>query len=466
MKRTFHRALPVFLALALSFICSGLGTPAFAASAIYVNDGSNVLGTDIGSAYAVGGSDSASVVGDSYALTGNGTVRVGEAPGGDGSTVTAPIQIARIGLDYYYSSSRDSSVSFANLKNSVGSGFDFGYYDSSRVFHKISTTDASSVTVAITGSGREVTVTNDIGGILYVNSQADYNLAIHPICYDGKAVTAYNGHTYYGDFEFYRYISNRLTVINVLDLEDYIKGVITIEMSPSWPIEALKAQAVCARTYYAKSIGNYAAYGFDVTDDPYCQAYIGTGRSNANSDAAVEATRDLYVTYNGSLCTTFYFSSDGGGTENSENVFVARLAYCRGKADPYEDAVPQSVNGKKSWSYNFTNEALGSKLGIGSVAKSDVTYSSTGNVIKIVFTDVSGNTKTIAKSSCYSSLGLPSLHYTVTADDTSFTFSGSGFGHNVGMSQFGAYSMAKNYGKTYQDIIKFYYTGVSISTGV
>lgn len=472
MKHTYHKAIAFILAAIFSASVLILGTGASAAGSIYVNDGSGVLGTDIGSAYAVGGDSSVSVIGDSYALTGDGTVKVGQ-PGGedDGTTVNASITTARIGLYYYYSSSRDSSLESANLQNEVGRGYKFGYYDSNRVFHELASTNETKITMKPTGSGREVSVyITGTNTVIYRHSNSSYNLAVRPASTGGKTETWFKGNTYYGDFEYYRYIDNKMTVINVVNVEDYIKGVVSIEMSSSWPIEALKAQAVCARTFFAKSAGNYARYGFDVTADTYCQAYLGTSRSSSNSDAAVDQTAGKYITYNGSLCTTFYFSSDGGATEDCENIFVAALPYCRGVVDPYEQDVPESMNRNKTWTRTFTAAELSAKLnkyGITNLASITPEYSRMGNVIKLTFTDVNGNKATVAKASCYSVIGLPSIRYTIEkTNNNTFIFRGSGWGHNVGMSQFGAYSMAAYHGCNYQQIIKFYFTGVNISTGV
>ena len=482
MKCTLLRLASVLLALALVFSITGIGNTAIAASTIYINDSNGILGVDIRSAYVVG-SQGTSVAGDTYVITGTGTTKVGQAGAGDlpsaaedGSTVSIPQTTMKIGINYYYSTDRDSSLESASLENKVGSGYEFGYYDSARVFHGVSGTAQTKITMKPTGSGREVTVyITGTDTVLYTHTNASYNLAVHPLSSSGKAQTWFKGYTYYGDFEYYRYKGGgRLTVINVLNIEDYVKGVVPIEMSNSWPIEALKAQALCARTYAAKSIGSistYAEYGFDITDDTYCQAYLGTSRAGTNSDAAVDATRGKYVTYNGALCTTFYFSSDGGGTESSENVFYSALPYCRGVIDPFEESVPATMNKYKSWSYTMTAAKIVSELGTGygitNLAAINPTYSATGNVIKLEFVDVNGNKATISKDSCRTVLGLNSIHYTVTKNsDGSYTFAGSGWGHNVGMSQFGAYAMAQYYSCNYLQIIRYYFSGVNISIGV
>ncbi|MEG1166194.1 MAG: SpoIID/LytB domain-containing protein [Oscillospiraceae bacterium] len=450
------------------------GQSANAAGTIYVNDSQSTLSGDIGSAYVIGGTGSSSIAGGDNAITGDGIRKVGQAavptpdPGDDGSTISVKNNIARVGLYYYYNNARDTALLSANLQNKVGSGYQFGYYDSTRVFHGMGGTTETAITMTPTGAGQEVTVTQTgTGRVLYVhNGGSGTRLAVRPNSNSGKAETWFKGHTYYGDFEYFRYVGNKLTVINVLDLEDYIKGVVPYEMSPSWPLEALKAQALCARTYFASS-SNYGQYGFDLTGDTYSQAYLGTERANSATDAAVDATAGKYITYNGKLCSTFYFSSDGGGTEDCENIFVAALPYLRGVIDPYEQDVPASMNSYKSWQREFTGEQLAAKVGLsGAVVSVSPEYSDTNNVIRLTLSNASGDSKTLTKYACCTGLSLPSVHYTITQSGNTFVIDGSGWGHNVGMSQWGAYSMAKNHGMNANQIIKFYFTGVKISTGV
>jgi len=555
----------------LSFISAGLlicmmlgyWDCAEAAGQIYVNNGQNILSGDIGSAYVVGGSGTVSVAGGAYAITGNGVQNIGQPTttpptttkpipdgGEDGTTVSVNTTKARIGLYYYYSDTRDTALSYANLENEVGSGYQFGYYDSSRVFHQLGSTGITTITMVpdlntavpvgtvgcyhirlpkiyadfasaqadaskysggfpayingayyamvgnyqsasgassaqttlgitgtvFTGSCNCVAVTKtDTTKILFeFDCGTASSLAVHPVA-DTKAKTWFKQNVYYGDFEYYRYVNDELTVINVVNVEDYIKGVILAEMSNSWPIEALKAQALCARSYYATNAGTYLPYGFDVTADTYSQAYKGISLATENSNTAVDETAGEYITYNGKICSTLYFSSDGGGTEDSENIFTNALPYCRGVIDPFEDAVPASMNSRKSWSVQISASDIATKLNnkgysIGSITSVTAGYSDTNNVISLTFTDSSGKCVNVSKGTCFSiccgTLGLNSVHFTITKNNDTYVFNGGGWGHNVGMSQFGAYSMAKFSGLNYRQIIRFYFTGVNISKGI
>jgi stage II sporulation protein D len=313
---------------------------------------------------------------------------------------------------------------------------------------------ASKWCVVVTKSGtRQILFEYDCG--------TSSSLGILPRSDGGKTLTWFKGYKYYGGFQYTRLDGGNITVVNYVGLEDYVKGVVPYEMSASWPLEALKAQALCARTYVASNVNTYAKYGFDVTNDTYSQVYRGAGGANAVSDAAVDATAGKFVRYQGKLCSTFFFSSDGGATESSGNVFSTAYPYLAGVMDPFEAAVDFKY---KTWTYTFSGEELAAKLAskgrsIGPVTRVSPTYSITGNCVKISFSDAAGTVVTYSKTSVYNAIGLPGCHFTVSGDSSGYTFSGGGWGHNCGMSQWGAYSMAKVYGYDSEDIIRFYFTG-------
>ena len=332
--------------------------------------------------------------------------------------------------------------------------------------------DASGVAgVVHTASDRCVVVTStDDGSILFeFDCGESRSLAVQP---KGQ-LTWFKGYKYSGGFEYVRRTGGQLTVINVVDIEDYVKGVLPYEMSSSWPIEALKAQALCARTYVASHFNSLSTYKADVTNDTYSQAYLGHSES-ATIDAAVEATAGQYITYNGKLIDAMYCSSTGGATEDSENVFYSAVAYLRGRVDPYE-AAADDINTNASWTETLTGSAIANIVNgyghsLGTVQSIETELSDSGNVIGITFKDANGGSVTFEKSSCYAlvtgRLGLNSIHFEVAKSGNSFVFTGGGWGHSVGMSQYGAYAMAKSYGFTYDQIINFYYTGVELSRGV
>ncbi len=381
--------------------------------------------------------------------------------------------IVKVGLNYYYSANRDSGLAEARLENAVGKGYAYGYYDSQRKFVELGRTDAGQLSMRIIGS-TGIGVYNTLSEELIYkldNTDSSHMLGICPLSEGEESITWFAKNKYYGGFEYTVLGGNKITVINVVDIEKYVMGVCAREMNENWPIEALKAQAVAARTYVQKSIKNTSYYtrcGFDVTNDTYCQAYSGCFDVGNNIRDAVKATENQYITYNGGFIDALYFSSDGGATEDNVNVNGNNAhPYLKGVIDIYE-ASTDSINYMSSWSVIFTPKQLAEKLALGGiVTKAEPTFSEMGNVIKLVLTSSSGETRTLQRGGCRTSLGLNSIRYEINIDENgNFVFKGRGWGHNLGMSQFGAYGMAKHYEKSYKEILGFYYTGVGLSNGI
>lgn len=311
------------------------------------------------------------------------------------------------------------------------------------------------------------------GAILFeFDCGKDLNLAVSPQTSYEPAVTWFKGYRYHGDFEYVRRSGDKLTVINIVDIEDYVKGVIPYEMSGSWPIEALKAQALCARTYAASHFNANSYYGFDVTNDTYSQVYRGLTGATSTSDAAVEQTAGIYILYAGEPISAMYCSSNGGATEDSENITGNAVGYLRGKVDSFE-AAAADINANSSWTDTLTRSQLAEKantlgFSIASADSIEITYSDTGNVIGMKLTDSNGRSASFSGKACYefctSTLGLKSISFEISENGDSVTFNGSGWGHSLGMSQFGAYAMAKVYGFTYDQIVNFYYTDITLAS--
>lgn len=334
-----------------------------------------------------------------------------------------------------------------------------------------------------------------------------------------QPVTWFKGYRYYGSFRYERLDGQDITVVNILPLEDYVKGVVPYEMGPSWPLEALKAQAVCARTYAMITMGKHEKYHFDLCNTTDCQAYHGLNSANDTTDQAAEETSGKLAYYNGDLAQTYYMSSDGGATENVSNVWTSTKTYpyLAGIVDPYETAIADQIP-QYSWTTSFTKTELAEKLQSKGYQCAPIVdfriaqYTPTGNVLTITFVDANGAEWSFSKEKVRTFLGLRSIRYeisgggkyyvdgdkntitsvigayaidgsgsiaqvtgsagpyVITSEGTSalqsagstFTISGTGWGHNVGMSQWGACSMAQQ-GCTYDQILKFYFTGIDIN---
>jgi stage II sporulation protein D len=153
---------------------------------------------------------------------------------------------------------------------------------------------------------------------------------------------------------------NGLMAVNALDLESYVRGVVAGESPSSWPAEALKAQAVAARTYALAT--RKPVTGFDQYPDTRSQVYNGISGERATSDAAVSATTGEVVTYNGQPVVTYFFSTSGGRTENVENSFLGSSPqpWLRSVDDPYDNVSPKHRWGPYRWSFRTVKRKLGS----------------------------------------------------------------------------------------------------------
>ena len=251
--------------------------------------------------------------------------------------------------------------------------------------------------------------------------------------------TWFKGYRYYGGFRYERIGGGDLTVVNIVDLETYIKGVVPYEMSSSWPLEALKVQAVCARSYAYINIhsGKHTSYHFDVCNTTDCQAYYGAGTNSSSyqaterTDRAVDETAGEYAWYDGQVIEAFYSSSHGGASESVYNVWGTSLEqypYLCGVEDPYE-ADMASKNSYSSWTVSYTSSELAQRLeNYGYDASSGIesltlTYSDLGNVIQVRVNYRDGGSDTIRPSSMRSVFGISSIRFTVNGQAAS---SGSG----------------------------------------
>ncbi|MEB3357960.1 MAG: SpoIID/LytB domain-containing protein [Synechococcales bacterium] len=261
-----------------------------------------------------------------------------------------------------------------------------------------------------------------------------------------------------------------LTAINVVDLEHYLYSVVGSEMPTNWPLEALKAQAVTARTYvlYKRQRGTNPL--FDVGDTTTWQVYGGLAKEASTTQAAVEATRGQVLTHNGQLIEAVFHSSSGGHTENVEDIWSSPRPYLRGVVD-FDQGAPVF-----QWMEQVSAADLRQKIsGVGNVLS--MTPEQTTPRGRIVTMRVTGDTgsRVIRGDELRRALGLRSTLFTVTPQfgrvasagnvasaPTVFFISGRGFGHGVGMSQWGAYGMAAH-GYNYQQILGHYYQGVGLS---
>lgn len=272
---------------------------------------------------------------------------------------------------------------------------------------------ASQLTIKLVSGAFQVTDTAT-GKVLYTSAAGADHIAIHP----NSDLTWFKGYQWHGDFVYRRASDGNITVINYVGLEDYVKGVLPYEIDPDWPAEAQKAQAVCARSF-ALGTSKHNEY-YELCNTTNCQVYLGANRATEASDAAVDATQGEYLTYNGEPVIGYFFSSDGGATEDAVNVWGGDYPYLQGKEDPYETY-------DSSWSVTLTAEEIRQKLvsagySIGTVANVEVTRrTDTDNVNEVTVTDTTGKQVVIRRDDCRTVFGLDSIRYTITPNASANT---------------------------------------------
>ena len=215
--------------------------------------------------------------------------------------------------------------------------------------------------------------------------------------------------TYRGSLEV-RASGSSLQAINVIDVEDYVRGVVAEESPASWPIEALKAQAVAARSYGLST--GIRGGTFDLYDDTRSQAYGGVGAETAKTDQAVSSTRLQVVMYGARIAQTFFFSTSGGHTENNEFSSLGfgqpAVPYLRGVDDPYEvDAGSPYEHWKRKFTVSRISSALRS-IGLRGKLK-NVMVTQRGTSPRIVHATLigTGGQRTVNGPQLRTALGLP-----------------------------------------------------------
>ena len=376
-------------------------------------------------------------------------------------------------------------------------------------------------------------VAADTGETLYLFDHSELDLGVRPnFTQPTDEVFTLDGSAQYrGGAGLKRMGGGNIRLANVVDLEQYLYSVISREMSPSWHVEALKAQAVCARNYALNNLGKHeSTYGVDLCNTVCCQAYPGISSETENSYAPVDETRGIFLTYEGELAETFYCSSMGAMTEDVKNVWGSSYPYLVSVDNSYEDTqnIPNGVWSKTVTAAELTEIMRSKGYEVGNVTDVQVLETTpAGRVLRLrvsgtageqvferescrlVFGDIvysqmytvtrggqtTVNVPQIAVSSGTENTALPmdevyiagsggttqifqeNVLCVVSADgqteyarseqtagggpDT-YTFSGQGWGHAVGMSQYGAKGMAEN-GYTYDQILTHYFQGTKLT---
>ncbi len=267
--------------------------------------------------------------------------------------------------------------------------------------------------------------------------------------------------------------------IEEVNIEDYVCGVVANEMPANFNVEALKAQAVASRTYLAsKSFNKCAnANGADICNSVHCQVYtpkevrLSKWEDNkadeywSKIEQAVYATKGEVMSYNGDLVMyPQFFSTSSGQTENSEDANWGKIPYLRSVKSTGEEIAPK-YKSEKVVNINKLVQDINSNYPKANLLESDIensisvlSRSEAGGVVEMQIGEESIN-----GSEFRFLVGLNSTNFTYEIEGSNIIFNCKGYGHGVGMSQWGAEAMAKS-GSSYDEILKHYYTNININS--
>lgn len=271
---------------------------------------------------------------------------------------------------------------------------------------------------------------------------------------------------YYSSNMNVRVKRNNTGIIEEVPFEEYVVGVLAGEMPVSFDLEALKSQAVAARTYVMKKMTTNQKKDYDVIDTVENQVYISEEELKEKWDKdfeqkinkikqAVIETKGEYLTYGGEIIEALFFSTSVGKTENSEEIFSKKLPYLRSVDSSWDEEVSPVFND----SFEFSLQEFYDRLNIDYNEK--LTFkitktTSTGRVKEIII-----NGKKFTGSDIYNNLNLRSTFFSMNQLGNNIIVTTKGYGHGVGMSQYGALAMAKK-GYKYNEILEYYYQGTKL----
>ena len=285
------------------------------------------------------------------------------------------------------------------------------------------------------------------------------------VCYKEEVDNNYN--FIFSDNSYIRVKRNSNGTIERMPFEDYIVGVVAGEMPASFDIEALKAQAVASRSYALTKMLQNVNNQYDVIDTIANQVYLDEEklRNNwknsydeniAKVKEAVLKTKGEYLTYKGNVVNALFFSTSVGKTENVSDVFGSKLPYLVSVDSSWEENVSPVFKVNYTYSLNDFYAGLNIPYSKNLTIKA-IDTTSTGRIKKVLINNIEFTGSEVA-----SKLSLKSAYFIIEQQNDMVLITTKGYGHGVGMSQYGAYGMAK-LGYKYKDILKHYYTGVEIS---
>jgi stage II sporulation protein D len=255
---------------------------------------------------------------------------------------------------------------------------------------------------------------------------------------------------------------NTLQIVNRVGLEEYLYGVVTKESVASWPPEALKAQAIASRTYALYQAQHRQDRDYDMVDDEGSQVYGGVEGESGAGRRAVDDTRSMVLAYRGRPIYAMFTANAGWSTGDPKYIFNQPLAYLTATPDPYS---PGETMGRWTRRYSASEIRrklfdIGVRLGPMRAIQPRLTCPS-GRIVRAAIVDDRGSHEMRTRPTLGRALNLPEILLDVRREGDNFVFTGGGFGHGVGLSQWGAKAMAER-GFSAKEILTFYYRGAEL----
>lgn len=268
-----------------------------------------------------------------------------------------------------------------------------------------------------------------------------------------------NDRYFKGDVQILRQQDQRLSVINYIELEDYVKGILYHEASHYWPMEALKAQAITCRTYAVYQMRENRLKDYDVTSDIYSQVYGGFTSERYRTNKAVDETSEKILTYQDKVFPAYFHATCAGHTEDASLLWNIDIAPLKGVACSFCKESPHF-----NWNYVVSKKEIEEKLVKAGYNISNIKEiiimgrDKSGRIIELKIRSPKKEVKITAKD--FRNIASPNLikstNFNLSIINDDLVFEGFGWGHGVGLCQWGAYFMAKK-GFSAGEILKFYY---------
>lgn len=399
------------------------------------------------------------------------------------------------------------------------------YEDAEKILSDLLEKTGKACFEILSGSNYRIRMTGTFGTILIDVDEHYAYPQFRPLDINekGARVVVLGSRAYRGRLEIGRYNKHKLTAVNIVSLEEYLYGVVPSEMPSTWPQEALKAQAVCARSYALIKAGyggeSNAKKGYKIVDTVSSQVYKGYLAESVMANKAVDATKGEMVCYNNKVVAAYFYSTSGGRTESAKDVWGADLPYMQSVPDIFEQdaarmawqetltlsqikkalgnqGIPFEVEGLQVSQYTNTGRVHALNLLGGSrslklqgttirtvlnlnstkfkiVRKGDTPDEvsvlsadgiKTGRISNMYVASAEGVAKASEELGQYIVQSADNLwNYPRSAPQRAeeLLFAGMGYGHGVGMSQYGAKGMAEA-GYGYKEIIEYYFTGAYV----